>query len=60
MIALPLTFNQGRIDTDLEVGIKPNQLSQLKEIVNLHQVNTSITSLFCPLQTLEKLRFQDT
>lgn len=60
LIALPLTFNQGRIDTNLEVSLKLNQLPQLKEIVNLHQVNTFITSLSHPLQTQGKLRLQDT
>ncbi|BBA80033.1 hypothetical protein RGRSB_1625 [cyanobacterium endosymbiont of Rhopalodia gibberula] len=60
LIELPLTFNQGRIDTNLEVSIKPNQLPQLRGIVNLHQVNTSITSLSYPLQTQGKLRLQGT
>ncbi len=60
LIDLPLTFHQGKIDTNLEVSLKPNQLPQLRGIANLHQVKTSIASLTHPLQTQGKLRFQGT
>ncbi|YAI82342.1 MAG: hypothetical protein ACQJCO_01725 [cyanobacterium endosymbiont of Rhopalodia sterrenbergii] len=49
LIDIPLTFNQGRIDTNLEVSIKPDQLPQLRGIVNLRQVNASIPSFSHPL-----------
>ena len=60
LINLPITFNQGKFDTNLEVSVKPNQLPQFRGIVNLHQVNTYIDSIPHPLQIKGKLRLQGT
>ncbi|WP_267384050.1 translocation/assembly module TamB domain-containing protein [Cyanobacterium sp. uoEpiScrs1] len=59
-IDVPLAFEQGKIDANLEVNLKPNQLPELRGVVNLHQVNTSIVSLLHPVQTQGKLRLKGT
>ncbi|HAC63955.1 MAG TPA: DUF490 domain-containing protein, partial [Cyanothece sp. UBA12306] len=60
LIDLPLKFGDGKIDANLEVALRPDQLPALQGVANLYKVTTKIANLPYPLQNEGNLRFRGT
>ncbi|MEA5537312.1 translocation/assembly module TamB domain-containing protein [Crocosphaera sp. XPORK-15E] len=59
LIPLPLDLTQGKLDTNLEVKLRGNQLPRLQGVATLHQVTGQVANLPQPFQTQGQLLFKD-